>query len=55
MRHLVTLLLFVAAIAAYIAGSMPGAIVLVVVGLVLEATAWLRVFRGRKQPPVSPP
>ena len=55
MRHLVTLLLFVAAIAAYIAGSMPGAVALVAVGLVLEAIAWLRVFRGKKQPPVSTP
>ncbi len=53
MRHLVTLLLFVAAIAAYIAGSMPGALALVAVGVVLESIAWLRIFRGRKRTPAS--
>lgn len=53
MRHLVTILFFIAAIAAYLAGSAPGAIGLVVVGLVLEVFAWRRVFRRRKQPAPS--
>ena len=53
MRHLATLLLFVGAIAAYIAGSTPGAAALVVVGLVLESVAWYRLFRGKKQRPTS--
>ncbi|MEZ0472110.1 hypothetical protein [Luteimonas salinilitoris] len=53
MRHLVTLLLFVGAIAAYIAGSTLGAAALVVVGLVLESVAWYRILRGKKHRPVS--
>lgn len=53
MRHLVTLLLFVGAIAAYIAGSTPGAATLVVVGLALESVAWYRLLRGGKHRPVS--
>ena len=53
MRHLVTLLLFAGAIVAYLAGSMPGAGALVIVGIALEAMAWYRVIRGRKQRPVS--
>jgi hypothetical protein len=53
MRHLVTLLLFAGAIAAYIAGSTPGAATLVVVGLALESVAWYRLLRGRKHRPVS--
>lgn len=53
MRHLVTLLLFAGAVAAYLAGSTPGAAALVVVGLVLEAVAWYRLLRGKKHRPVS--
>jgi hypothetical protein len=53
MRHLVTLALFAAAVAAYMAGSAPGAAALLLVGLVLESLAWYRVFHGRKHPPVS--
>jgi hypothetical protein len=53
MKHLVTLLLFVGAIAAYIAGSTSGAAVLVVAGLALESVAWYRLLRGNKNRPVS--
>jgi membrane protein implicated in regulation of membrane protease activity len=53
MRHLVTLFLFIGAIAAYIAGSTPGAAALVLVGLVLEAVAWYRLLRAKKHRPVS--
>ena len=51
MRHLVTLLLFAGAIAAYLAGSAPGVAALVVVGLVLEGVAWHRLLRGKKHRP----
>lgn len=53
MRHLVTLLLFVGAIAAYIAGSTPGAVAFVVVGLILESAAWYRLLRGNKHRPAT--
>lgn len=53
MRHLVTLLLFVAAIAAYLTGSTPGAAALIVVGLVLESVAWYRLLRGKRHRPAS--
>jgi NhaP-type Na+/H+ or K+/H+ antiporter len=53
MKHLITLLLFVGAIAAYIAGSTSGAAVLVVAGLALESVAWYRLLRGKKNRPVS--
>jgi hypothetical protein len=48
MKHLVTLLFFVGAIAAYIAGNMPGAALLLVVGVILELAGWYRVFRGTR-------
>jgi len=48
MKHLVTLLFFVGAIAACIAGSMPGAALLLVVGVILELAGWYRVFRGAR-------
>lgn len=52
MKHLVTLLFFVGAIAAYIVGSMPGATLLLAIGVVLELTGWYRVFRGKKHPSI---
>lgn len=48
MKHLVTLLLFLGAIAAYLAGSTPGAAALLVVAVILESLAWYRVL-GRKR------
>ena len=53
MRHLVTVLFFASAVAAYIAGSMPGAAALLIVGIVLESLGWYRVFRGKKGSPIS--
>lgn len=53
MRHVVTALFFAGAIAAYIAGSTPGAGVLLVVGIVLELLGWYRVTGRKKQTPVS--
>jgi hypothetical protein len=48
MKHLMTLLLFVGAVFAYIAGSMPGVTILLAVGMMLESIAWYRVFHSRK-------
>jgi membrane protein implicated in regulation of membrane protease activity len=53
MRHVITLLLFVGAIAAYFAGSMPGAAVLLAAGAVLETLGWYRLFRGKLQSPTK--
>ncbi|MGA7297571.1 MAG: glycosyl transferase family 39 [Rhodanobacteraceae bacterium] len=50
MRHFVTFLLFAGAIAAYIMSGAPGAVVLVIVGVVLEFLGWYRLFRAKKQP-----
>lgn len=52
MKHLVTLLFFAGAIAAYSVGSMPGATLLLAVGIVLELVGWYRIFRSKKHPPL---
>lgn len=52
MKHVVTVLFFVAAMAAYIASSLPGAALLLAIGLGLELTGWYRVLRGRRNPGV---
>jgi hypothetical protein len=52
MKHLITLLFFVGAIAFYIAGSMPGATALLMIGVILESLAWYRVLRGKRRPAV---
>lgn len=51
MKHLLTLLFFAGAIAAYIVGSMPGAAALLVIGVVLELLGWYRILRNKKHPP----
>jgi hypothetical protein len=48
MKHLVTLLIFAGAVAAYMLGSMPGATALLIVGVVMELLGWYRIFRGEK-------
>lgn len=53
MKHAVTLLFFAGAIAAYIAGSMPGTAALLIVGAVLESLGWHRVLRRSKHSPVA--
>ena len=53
MKHFVTLLFFAAAIAAYIAGSMPGTAALLIVGVVFESLGWYRILRGKKRLPVE--
>lgn len=50
MRHLITLLFFAGAIAAYVMGSMQGALLLLAVGVILELLAWYRLFRTRRPP-----
>jgi hypothetical protein len=50
MKRLVTLLFFAGAIAAYIAGSIPGASVLLAIGMILESLGWYRVLRSKKHP-----
>lgn len=49
MRHLLTLVFFLAAMVAYILSSVPGALALLLVGLVLESMGWYRIFHGRKR------
>ena len=45
MKYVVTLLTFVAAIAAYIIGASSGIVVFLLSGLFLEGVFWLRIFR----------
>ena len=47
MRHLITLLCLVAAVASYIVGNTSGAAVFPVLGVLLEGMFWLRIF-GQK-------
>jgi len=47
MRHLVTLLCLVAAVASYIVGSTSGAVVFLALGVLLEGVFWFRII-GRK-------
>lgn len=48
MYHAITVLVFLAALFAYIVGSQPGAIGLFVVGLAIECYGWYRILRKRK-------
>jgi len=45
MKHLITVFCLLGAIALYIAGSAREAVVLIVVGLLLEGAFWIRLFR----------
>ena len=61
MRHLITLAIFLAAVAAYVSGAGPlffstplvGA-VLVLAGVLLELAFWLRLLRRAPSPPRPP-
>jgi hypothetical protein len=54
MRHLITVVFFVAAIAAYLGSASPGWIgALFLVGMLCEGIAWFRVLRRYKPPPRS--
>lgn len=49
MRHVLTLLVFAAAAAAYMAGSQMGTIALFLLGGALETYGWSRIIRARRQ------
>ncbi|QKK01258.1 MAG: glycosyl transferase family 39 [Pseudomonadota bacterium] len=48
MYHAITFLVFVAALAAYFAGSQAGAVGLLVAGVAIECYAWYRVLHRDK-------
>lgn len=52
MKHLVTLLFFAGGVAAYMAGSAPGAAALLLIGGVLESLGWYRLLRSKKNPAI---
>lgn len=53
MRHLITVLFFVGAFVADMAGSMPGATALLIVGVVFELVGWYRILRHKPHSPTA--
>lgn len=53
MRPLITVLLFVGAFVADIAGSMPGAAALLIVGVLLELVGWYRILHRKPHSPTA--
>lgn len=49
MRHLITGLVFLAALGLYLAGSVAGSVLLFVVGALIEGYGWFRL--ARSEPP----
>ena len=47
MKHIITVLSLIAAIASYIAGSAFGIVAFLISGLLLEGVFWARIFRRR--------
>ena len=48
MKHVITFSCLIGAVAAYLAGSASGAVILFVVGVILESVFWLRLFRRKE-------
>ena len=48
MRHLITGLVFLAALGLYLAGSVAGSVLLFVVGALIEGYGWFRLVRSER-------